>query len=120
MEADGLNAVLDRIGASRIVFGHTVTSTRQVQQRMSGRIVEIDTGMLNANYGGSGNALILDEDLVSVANQNDAMALTPITHPRGVGTDAELIDDETLTNILSNGTIVESGSGGASWSTRTG
>jgi len=115
MEAEGLNAVLDRIGASRIVFGHTVTSTRQVQQRMSGRIVEIDTGMLNANYGGSGNALILDEDLVSVANQNDAMALTPITHPRGVGTDAELIDDETLTNILSNGTIVESGSGGASW-----
>jgi len=82
---------------------------------MNGRIVEIDTGMLNANYGGSGNALILDEDLVSVANQNDAMALTPIAHPRGVGTDAELIDDETLTNILSNGTIVESESGWTNW-----
>lgn len=108
MEGDVLNAALDRIGANRIVFGHTPTSTRHVQQRMHGRIVEIDTGMLKANYNGSGNALIIDEDKVSVANQNDPKALAPIAHPRGVGTDVEFIDDETLANILTNGTIVGS------------
>jgi len=115
MEGDVLNAALDRIGANRIVFGHTPTSTRQVQQRMNGRIVEIDTGMLKANYNGSGNALIIDHDKVSVANQNVPKALAPIAHPRGVGTDVEFIDDETLTNILTNGTIVESETDGASW-----
>jgi len=115
MEGDVLNAALDRIGANRIVFGHTPTSTRQVQQRMHGRIVEIDTGMLKANYNGSGNALIIDEDKVSVANQNDPSALAPIAHPRGVGTDVEFIDDETLENILTNGTIVGSDTDTALW-----
>jgi len=115
MEGDVLNAALDRIGATRIVFGHTPTSTRQVQQRMRGRIVEIDTGMLKANYNGSGNALIIDKDKVSVANQNDPKALAPIAHPRGVGTDVEFIDDGTLTKILTTGTIVGSQTDGLAW-----
>lgn len=115
MEGDVLNAALDKIGASRIVFGHTPTSTRKVQQRMNGRIVEIDTGMLKANYNGSGNALIIDEDKVSVANQDDPNTLAPIAHPRGVGTDVEFLDDETLANILTNGTIVDAETGGVAW-----
>lgn len=115
IEGDGLAAALERIGANRIVFGHTPTSTRKVQQRMNGRIVEIDTGMLKTSYNGSGNALILEEDKVKVANQHDENALAPIAHPLGVGTDSEFIDDATLTNILSNGTIVGSGTEGVSW-----
>ena len=107
MEGDGLNAALDKIGASRIVFGHTPTSTRQVQQRMNGRIVEIDTGMLKASYNGSGNALVIVEDKVSVVNQGNPKTQAPEAYPRGVGTDVEFIDDETLTNILTNGTIVD-------------
>jgi hypothetical protein len=115
MEADGLSAALDKIGASRTVFGHTPTSTRKVQQRMNGRIIEIDTGMLKTSYDGSGNALIIEEQLLSVANQGDTTTLAPIEHPRGVGTDAEFIDDETLTNILTNGTVVESETDGLTW-----
>lgn len=115
IEGDVLDAALERIGAIRIVFGHTPTSTRKIQQRMNGRIVEIDTGMLKANYDGSGNALILEQDTVSVANQNEPSALMPIPHPLGVGTDDEFIDDETLTNILTNGTIVETGNDEVTW-----
>jgi len=115
IEGNDLNAALDRIGASRIVFGHTTTSTRQVQQRMNGRIVEIDTGMLKSSYNGSGNALILEEDKVSVINQVQATTLTPIAHPEGVGTDLEFIDDETLTDILSTGTIIDLETNGATW-----
>ena len=48
MEGDVLDAALDSLGATRIVFGHTPTSTRKIQQRMNGRIVEIDTGMLKS------------------------------------------------------------------------
>lgn len=107
IEGIGLNAALDRIGANRIVFGHTTTSTRQVQQRMNGRIIEIDTGMLKTSYNGSGNALILEEDKVSVINQVEVAAVAPIAHPRGVGTDFEFIDDETLKKILTTGSIVE-------------
>ena len=115
MEGDVLDAALNRVGATRIVFGHTPTSTRKIQQRMNGRVVEIDTGMLKTSYDGSGNALILEQDTVSVASQNETNTLMPIPHPLGVGTDAEFIDDETLTNILTNGTIVETGNDEVTW-----
>jgi hypothetical protein len=115
MEGDGLVAALNRIGANRIVFGHTPTSTRKIQQRMNGRVIEIDTGMLKANYDGSGNALIIEEELVSVVNQDAPTTFAPIAHPGGVGTDSEFIDDATLTNILTSGTIVESKNTEVSW-----
>jgi hypothetical protein len=115
IEGDDLNAVLDKIGAKQIVIGHTPTSTRRVQQRMSGRVIEIDTGMLKANYHGSGNALIFQDDLVTVANEDGADDLAPIMHPMGVGHEPEEMDDETLEKILTNGVITETdkeGSGG--------
>jgi len=61
IEGDSLNAALDVVGAQRVVIGHTPTITRRVQQRMNGRIVEIDTGMLKKNYNGSGHALIIED-----------------------------------------------------------
>ncbi len=115
IEGDFLQAVLNRIDASRIVLGHTPTSTRQIQQRMNGRVIEIDTGMLKSSYNGSGNALILEEGKVSVKNQHEANALTPVAHLEGVGTDFEFIDDETLTNILTTGTIVNLENGVLPW-----
>jgi len=115
IEGDGLNAALDRIGATQIVIGHTPTSTRRVQQRMSGRVIEIDTGMLKANYQGSGNALIFQDDVVTVANQDGTANLAPIAHPMGVGHEPEEIDDETLENILTNGDIVDFTADGLTW-----
>ena len=115
IEGDGLNAALNKIDATRIVFGHSVTSTRRVQQRMDGRIIEIDTGMLKTSYKGSGNALILEDDLVTVVNQDGAKNLSPIPHPGGAGNLSEVMDDKTLENILTNGGIAESATEGATW-----
>jgi hypothetical protein len=115
IEGDGLNAALNKIDATRIVFGHSVTNTRRVQQRMNGRIIEIDTGMLKTSYEGSGNALILEDDLVTVANQDGAENLSPIPHPGGAGNVSETIDDKTLENILTNGAIAELVTEGATW-----
>ena len=115
VEGDGLNAALDRIGATRIVMGHTVTGTRRVQQRMNGRIIEIDTGMLKSSYKGSGNALILEDDRVTVANQDGGASASPIPHPVGVGSGSDAIDDKTLENILTTGAIAGSATEGATW-----
>jgi hypothetical protein len=115
IEGDSLNIVLDAIGANRIVMGHTVTITRQVQQRMNGRIVEIDTGMLNSSYGGSGNALVIEGHELSVVNEAGAKSLPPIGHPVRVGHESIAIDENELEVILANGRIVESGADGAGW-----
>lgn len=45
-------AVLEDLGASRVVIGHTPTLGRTIQSRMNGTVVLIDTGMNVAYYKG--------------------------------------------------------------------
>jgi len=115
IEGDELNIALDKVGAKRVVMGHTSTITRQVQQRMDGRIIEIDTGMLKASYKGSGNALIIENDELSVVNQDGRTGLSPIEHPMRVGHESIAINDEAMADILVNGNVSELSSGGTAW-----
>jgi hypothetical protein len=115
IEGDVLQAALDEIDATRVVFGHTTTITRRVQQRMDGRIVEIDTGMLKANYNGSGNALIIEDGELAVVNQDGRTNLSPIAHPVRVGHESMAVDDDELAHILSNSKITGYSPVGAPW-----
>lgn len=108
VEGDNLQAGLQKIGATRVVIGHTPTLTRRVLQRMSGRVIEIDTGMLHAAYKGSGNALIIDGETLTVVNESGATNSPPVQHPRRVGLRAEALDADKLAQILTSGTVVES------------
>ena len=115
IEGDGLNTALGRIGATRVAIGHSTTITRRVQQRMNGRIIEINTGMLKSSYQGSGYALIIEDDALSVVGENGETDLLPIVPPRRVGYRTRAIDDDALVSILTNGTIVDSITDGAAW-----
>jgi hypothetical protein len=85
IEEDRLLAALQAIGAERVVIGHTPTPGRRVLQRMNGRILEVDTGMLNNYYNGRGNALILDGDSVATISEDSAELVSAAEHPRRVG-----------------------------------
>ena len=115
VEGDSLQAVLDEIGASRVVIGHTVTITRRVQQRMNGRVIEIDTGMLRENYGGSGNVLVIDDGELSVVNEDGTVDNVPMPHPLRVGHEAISIEESVLAEILATGPIVDVAAVGAEW-----
>ncbi len=81
IEADKLSAALDKLDARRVVVGHTPTPGRHVLQRLDGRVVEIDTGMLNAAYGGRAHALIIDGGRVAVVDQSGMEETSPLPHP---------------------------------------
>jgi hypothetical protein len=85
IEEGRLQSALDAINARRVVIGHTPTPGRRVLERFEGSIIEIDTGMLAERYRGSGNALIIEGDRVSVINQSSREVLAPQPHPRQVG-----------------------------------
>lgn len=107
VEADKLNSALQAIGASRVVIGHTPTPGRRVLERLDGRIIEIDTGMLNGYYGGSANALIIDQNGMLALNQDADKAVAPMPHPRRVGSrPGRSIDSEELAALLREGEIV--------------
>lgn len=107
VEADKLDRVLQAIGANRVVIGHTPTPLREVVQRLDGRVIEIDTGMLNEYYSGSANALIIDSNGLLVVNQDAGDSGEPQLHPRRVGfRPGRTILVNTLEGILHEGEIV--------------
>lgn len=107
-EGDVLSDALDALGVSRVVIGHTPTVTRQVLQRFDGRVIEIDTGMLKSSYGGSGNALIIEGDAISVVNESGGSPVSPLPDPRRVGTRDTDLTTELLEQILLQGEITSS------------
>ena len=66
IEADNIDAILLAHGAKRIVVGHTPTRSREVELRHGGKVVSIDTGMLNAVYRGKPRALRIVGDALTV------------------------------------------------------
>lgn len=106
IEEHRLDAALAALGADRVVVGHTPTPSRQILQRFDGRIIEIDTGMLNFYYKGSGNALVLEGDAVSVVNQSGEGPTSPIVHPRSVGARPGAMSPDDLRQLLEDGEIL--------------
>jgi hypothetical protein len=71
--------------------------------------------MLKASYQGSGNALIIEGDMLTVVNQNGAADLSPIAHPKHFGRVSEALDDKTLAGILTHGPIVDPQTDTVAW-----
>ena len=115
IEADALDRALDAIRASRVVIGHTTTRTLQIQQRLGGRVVEIDTGMLKETYGGSGNALILENGELRSISEDGTLRASLAPHPLRTGHDALEIDEAGLARVLESGQITEVAAAGAAW-----
>ena len=109
IEEDRLATTLAAIGADRVVIGHTPTPGRKVLERLDGRIIEIDTGMLNGYYGGRGHALLLESDLVRVVPEIEGSQSAPLPHPRRVGArSGGPLSAEALETLLAEGTILSS------------
>src|SRR5210317_760796 len=106
IEEHRLDAALQAIGANRVVVGHTPTPNRKVLERFNGRIVEVDTGMLNFYYKGSGNALVMEGSDLKVHNQSGCEAYAPIEHPRRVGRRPGNLSADELQTLLETGEIV--------------
>ena len=109
VEEHRLEAALAAIGADRVVIGHTPTPSRKVQQRFDGRVIEIDTGMLNFYYKGIGHALVLQDDAVSVINQLGVDSLLPQPQRRNVGHRPGGMTALQLQELLEQGEILSVG-----------
>lgn len=70
VEADLTSAVLQHLGATSVVVGHSPTWNHQVRRRMAGRVWVADTGMLHAVYKGQPLALEIRGDERQVRDAN--------------------------------------------------
>jgi len=115
VESPQLSAALEELGAKRIVVGHTTTITRHVQQRLNGRVIQIDTGMLSEVYGGSGNALVIEGGQASVVREKGGARVLPLEHAMQVGYQDAAISEAVIGQVLEAGQISAVIAEGAEW-----
>lgn len=103
---------LKRVGAKQLVMGHTPTRG-QVQSRMDGLAIRLDTGMLKAVYKGQASALVSQDgtDYVHYLGQGQKALPTPestdLSMKLSAMSDAELEDfmrTAPVTNVEDIGT----------------
>lgn len=105
VEEHRLQQVLTAINADRLVVGHTPTPNRHIIQRFDGQMIEIDTGMLNTYYRGSGNALVIEGEHLSVVNQSGTVSHEISEQPRAVGWRPNGLSAGQLEVLLNSGTV---------------
>ncbi len=106
-EAANLDAALAKLGASRVIEGHTVSPTGRVLDRFDGRVVLLDTGMLASAYHGRGSAMVFEDGRWSVAYADTpGRRSRPEAPPRAVGPRPGRLDDDALERWLAEAEVV--------------
>ncbi len=78
VERSVIDAGLAALGANRVVIGHTPTRTRRVMQRDDGKVIMLDTGMLQAYYHGHPALLVIEGASVGALYTDAPTAVIPI------------------------------------------
>jgi hypothetical protein len=110
VEEDALSAALAKLGATRVVIGHTVTAEQRIVSRYGGRVIEIDTGMLAAAYHGRPSALEITAGGMRALYSDDAPGTVggaPAADPRLTGFALPELPDAKLEQMLAEAEVVE-------------
>lgn len=110
VEEDALRAALARLGATRVVIGHTVSAEKRIVSRYDGRVIEIDTGMLASVYRGRPAALEISRGGLRALYADDRAGTTGAAvgkDPRLTGFDLPELPDAKLEQMLAEADIVD-------------
>lgn len=105
---DTLDASLAVLGARQLVVGHTVAFNRRISSRLDGKVIMIDTGMLDSVYtGGIASALVLEKGRNSAfyLGQGGGHEILPL--PRQVGDRPAGMSDDDLEVFLTEAEIIQ-------------
>jgi hypothetical protein len=104
---DTLIAALDRVQAARVVVGHTVTPDHRIETRIGGRVIMVDTGMLNSVYeGGRASALVVENGKARAIYLGEPGDYEVKEQARRVGSRPGNLTDDELEEFLTNAKIV--------------
>jgi hypothetical protein len=79
LEQPGLDRTLQYLGVSGVVVGHTTQRDHRVRSRFDGRVLLLDTGMLNRYYGGVPRAVLFESGQAPRVLSPDGQQDTPDT-----------------------------------------
>jgi len=111
-EEEIVGRVLDHLGATTVVIGHTPTHTGLISTRFQGAVLRADTGMLTSHYGGRPSALELRDNLLF--ERYPGRRPSPLKAQQWARTTGIFSDDAEIEAFLTTATVAsidELGSG---------
>ncbi|NNF38754.1 MAG: hypothetical protein HKN71_08805 [Gemmatimonadetes bacterium] len=109
LEEPVLEAALTRLGADRVVVGHTPTFDRRAHSLYDGRLIMMDTGMLVSYYGGRPAALIVENGETVVQYLQPEERTAPLTGGQAI---AGNLDRAAVLTALAEGEVTLVGPAG--------
>jgi hypothetical protein len=96
---------LKKVGAKQLVMGHTPTRG-DVQQRMDGLAIRLDTGMLKSVYNGRASALISEGGSDYVHYLGSTEKAQPVPESRSISQQNSRMTDAELEDFMRNAPVV--------------
>jgi hypothetical protein len=106
IEADRLTQTLRTKGVEHLIVGHTPSRDAMVRKRFEDRLYRIDTGMLNAYYGGRASALVVQGASVRALYEDSEVPAEVSVQPREVGRRPADMTQEQLAGFLETAEIL--------------
>ncbi|TXS89752.1 HipA family kinase [Parahaliea aestuarii] len=96
---------LKKVGARQLVIGHTPTRG-DVQSRMDGLVLRLDTGMLTSVYKGRASALVSEGDDSYVHYLGQSGRAAPVPEPRDLAMELSGMEDAELEAFMQSAPVV--------------
>lgn len=95
---------LNKVGAKQLVMGHTPTKG-DVMERMDGRAIRLDTGMLKSVYKGRASALV-SGDGPDYVHYLGGERSAPVPEERSISRELSAMPDDELEDFMRNAEVV--------------
>ncbi|WP_157976463.1 metallophosphoesterase [Parahaliea mediterranea] len=96
---------LKNVGAQQLVIGHTPTHG-EVQSRMDGKVLRLDTGMLNSVYKGRASALVSEGGEQFVHYLGEPQRAAPVPEQRDLAMELSGMSDAELEQFMQSAPVV--------------
>lgn len=106
MESHTIEKALNQFKVSQILVGHTPDDSQVARSRFDGKLILLDTGMLQTYYKGHPTAAIIEKDQLSLVNLDDPGNTEPQPDPVRKPLFPNQLSDEYLSQYFDNANVV--------------
>ena len=106
MEQETIEKALRHFNVKQILVGHTPDSSRVARSRFDGKVILLDTGMLQTHYKGHPTAAIIENDQLSLVNLDDPTNTQPLPDPVRKPLFPNQLSDDYLSDYFSNAAVI--------------
>ncbi|ACV27365.1 metallophosphoesterase [Kangiella koreensis] len=106
MESKTIEKAFDHFQVNQILVGHTPDDSREARSRFNGKLILLDTGMLQTHYKGHPTAAVIEKDKLRLVNLDDPNNTEPKPDPVRKPLFPNQLSDQYLSQYFESANVV--------------